>query len=296
METILLVDDDQDNLTLLQTILRKAGYEIVVAQDGASGIEQAKQSDPDLILLDVMMPQLDGFEVCRRLKAAPEIASIPVVFVTGKDDEAAVAEGMAVGAFHYVPKPFHSETILATVDYALEYGRLRRRYHDELKRTQDTIQLIDHCQFRFRSIAQAEGVAALLASVCPDPMGVLNGLSELLINAVEHGNLGITYDEKKQLLISRGLADEIARRMTLPEYSKRDVVVTFAREPDLLRIEIMDEGEGFAWERYLQFEPSRGFDPNGRGIAMAAAGGLTRIAYQGRGNHVIAEVSLSAAP
>jgi hypothetical protein len=108
-----------------------------------------------------------------------------------------------------------------------------------------------------------------------------------MINAIEHGNLGITYREKTLLLMENDWRAEVERRQELPQFRKRMARVRFERLNDCLRFTIRDEGSGFNWQRYLEFDPTRIFDPNGRGIAMARRSSFCNIEFQGNGNTVV---------
>ncbi|HXS15811.1 MAG TPA: adenylate/guanylate cyclase domain-containing protein [Polyangiaceae bacterium] len=125
-ERILVVDDAPENIQAISAILRAQGYQVLAATDGARALEVLKKLRPDLLLLDVIMPELDGFEVCKRLKATPEFAEIPVIFLTGKSETEDVVRGFEVGAVDYVTKPFNSHELLARVRTHLEIGRLNR--------------------------------------------------------------------------------------------------------------------------------------------------------------------------
>jgi DNA-binding NtrC family response regulator len=113
--TVLVVDDDAASLSALFECLRRAGYRVLVAQDGHSALERAASGKPALILLDVMMPDLDGFETCRRLKADAATADIPVLFLTALADTAEKLKGFDAGAVDYLTKPFQWEEVLARV-------------------------------------------------------------------------------------------------------------------------------------------------------------------------------------
>jgi phosphoserine phosphatase RsbU/P len=146
--------------------------------------------------------------------------------------------------------------------------------------------------YQVRTLAEAKDLAALLASEHPDADRVVIGLTELLVNAVEHGNLGITYAEKADLLDRGELEREIARRLSLPELASRRVKVTLRREPGLLVTWIEDEGEGFDWRPYIDYDPERALDPNGHGIAIARGMSFDDVVYHGRGNVVVATIRL----
>ncbi|WP_374676159.1 putative bifunctional diguanylate cyclase/phosphodiesterase [Ideonella sp.] len=116
--TVLIVDDTPENIDVLSAILDGLGCEIMVANQGQRALELAARRRPDLILLDVMMPGMDGFEVCRRLKADMSLAEIPVVFVTARTDD--LAAGFAMGGSDYITKPLHAEEVRARVRHQVE--------------------------------------------------------------------------------------------------------------------------------------------------------------------------------
>ena len=117
---ILIVDDVSKNIQVLGTILKQQSYQIYVAQNGAQALKIAEEAQPDLILLDVMMPELDGFETCRHLKLSPKTRQIPVIFLTAKVESEDVIRGFEAGAVDYVTKPFKPVELLARVRTQLE--------------------------------------------------------------------------------------------------------------------------------------------------------------------------------
>src|SRR5215831_13105838 len=119
-EKILIVDDDEDILLIVQTILASAGYSAFTARNGREGVDLARDLVPDLILLDVMMPELSGWEVCTTLKNGPDTRSIPVVMLTVKSEIKDLITGMQVGADDYITKPFTKRHLLETVERLLE--------------------------------------------------------------------------------------------------------------------------------------------------------------------------------
>lgn len=110
---VLIVDDVPDNLALLHDALDAAGYTVLVATDGAGALQRAAQADPDIVLLDAVMPGMDGFEVARRLKAGPETAHIPIVFMTGLTSTEHVLAAFEAGGIDYVTKPIRPPEVLA---------------------------------------------------------------------------------------------------------------------------------------------------------------------------------------
>lgn len=123
---ILIVDDNPTNLEVLSTSLSQAGFQIAIATDGESALEQVSYHLPELILLDVMMPGIDGFETCRRLKENPNTYDIPVIFMTALSDNSNKVKGLSIGAVDYITKPFQYEEVLARVRIHLKMQNLTR--------------------------------------------------------------------------------------------------------------------------------------------------------------------------
>jgi CheY-like chemotaxis protein len=117
---ILVVDDAPVNLKLLATLLRRENYNIRCATGGAMALRSAQDSPPDLILLDITMPDMDGYEVCRRLKAEPETAKIPVIFVSALDASAEQERVRAAGGVGYISKPYQIQDVLVSVQDAFK--------------------------------------------------------------------------------------------------------------------------------------------------------------------------------
>lgn len=112
---ILVVDDEQDILELIRHTLNKEGYEVHVAANGQQAVEKAKKIKPSLILMDVMMPVMDGMEACRQLKEDPETATLPIIFLTARSEEFAELAGFEAGADDYISKPIRSRVLLSRI-------------------------------------------------------------------------------------------------------------------------------------------------------------------------------------
>jgi twitching motility two-component system response regulator PilH len=122
MARILIVDDSPSQLLGMKRIVEKLGHEIVTAEDGASGVEVAKSTMPDLILMDVVMPNLNGFQATRAISKEPSTANIPVVLVTTKDQETDKVWGMRQGAKAYITKPFTENQLIEVINSLLVAG------------------------------------------------------------------------------------------------------------------------------------------------------------------------------
>jgi DNA-binding response OmpR family regulator len=120
---VLLVEDEGDVAELIRYNLAKEGYDVVLTANGNEALRLAREHRPDVLLLDIMVPQLNGWEVCRRLKKDPELASIPVIMVSGRVEEGDKVLGFEVGADDYVTKPFSPRELIARVRAVLRRGR-----------------------------------------------------------------------------------------------------------------------------------------------------------------------------
>lgn len=135
---ILIVDDVMSNVLLLKVLLKNEEYNIVTANNGTEALSQVIEEKPDLILLDVMMPDLDGFEVCERLKKDKETAGIPIIFLTALNNTSDIVKGFQVGANDFISKPFNKEELLIRVKHQISLITARRiisRQNKELQRT-----------------------------------------------------------------------------------------------------------------------------------------------------------------
>jgi anti-sigma regulatory factor (Ser/Thr protein kinase) len=146
-------------------------------------------------------------------------------------------------------------------------------------------------QFEIQTMEEAEKLSTMLAKQYPDPDRVATGIWELISNGIEHGNLEINFDEKVQLIQSGTYTDEIVKRLTLPKYSERFVLVDFKRIKGAIRLSVSDDGAGFDYAKYFDaaYSPD---GPNGRGIVIASKLCFDRVVYHGRGNVVDAIIDL----
>ncbi len=291
---ILIVDDNPLDRKLLQAHLSPNGYALDFARDGLEAMNMLERQplSYDVVLLDRSMPRMNGMEVLTRIKATPHLRMLPVIMQTALADRPQILEGIRAGAYYYLTKPFDGQTLTAVVGTAVrdfaEYKELQQR----VRLGVECLTLIQHATLSIQTVEQARDTAAVLVNACPDPSATVIGLTELLVNAVEHGNLGITYEEKTALNAAGLWEAEIRRRLVLPENIHKRVELRMERTSDELRFTIRDEGPGFPWQKYVEVDTSRAFDNHGRGIAIARAMSFDRVEYRGNGNEVVATVRL----
>lgn len=294
-ERVLVVDDEQLNLFIIEEFLEQEDIALEMHSNllDAWASLSAAESNFSLVVLDRMMPELDGMELLRRMKSEARFADVPVIMQTAASSPDQVREGLEAGAYYYLTKPYEPEALISIVRAALEDRRGRRQLRSRAARLEEAQALIRNVEYSFVTLEDIASLVPVLADMCPVPDVVAPGLSDLMVNAVEHGNLGVTYQEKSLLKWEGDWEGEIQRRLALPQFQGRFATVRVERDTQALTFTITDQGAGFVWEKFLSFDPDRAFDPNGRGIAMARMMSFAALEYQGKGNVVVARVSLA---
>ncbi|KIL98565.1 Serine phosphatase RsbU regulator of sigma subunit [Paramagnetospirillum magnetotacticum MS-1] len=292
--SLLVVDDMPMNRKLLDTMLKAEGYAIAEAEDGLVALErlQAEPERFDAILLDRQMPRMDGMTLLRHLKSDIRLAQIPVIMQTAFGSSEDIAEGIQAGVFYYLVKPLQLQILSSVVKAAVADHRRAQKLRTDLRRQSGTLALLEQGEFAFRTLAEADWLAVALASLCPWAPDVVTGLSELMVNAIEHGNLEISYQEKTEFLTSGRLIEEIEARLARPDLGDRRASIAVSREPQGLRFTVRDQGPGFDWRPYMDISPERAFHSHGRGIAIARRLSFDTLAYHEPGNVVEVAVAM----
>ena len=296
--TVLVVDDEPINLEIIAEHLDGLGYTIDTAGDGTGALAMLERAPDryDALLLDHMMPVLDGLTVLRRLKADPRFQLLPVIMQSAAASPDKIAEGLELGAHYYLTKPYEGGALRAVLRTALEGHAQSRALIEKIRTINGAMPLLREGRFQFKTVAEARQLAANLGNVCPNAEVAALGLTELLINAVEHGNLNISYREKSALLEQDRWEQEVERRGALPENAHKTVDLHFERARGKLRFVIRDAGVGFNFSGYLDLAPDRAYDLHGRGIAMARKLSFAELKYRGTGSEVIATITETASP
>ena len=286
--TVLAVDDNPAALRLLESMLERKKYHVLTAVNGLDALNvMEEQGDKvDIVLLDRIMPEMDGIEFCQRIKADPRFRRIPVIMQTAAGHPQEVKEGIEAGVFYYLVKPLSVETLSSIVESARikihKYKEQRKRFLER----QESMTMVQSLSCCFRTLEEGEKLAVFLSQFFPDPDQVFIGVSELFLNAVEHGNLAISYEEKGQFLKENSLRKEIEVRLSHSSYQDRKVHVSFEKKEEGCVLVISDEGEGFDWKNYLQVAPERATYSHGRGIAMANMMSFDKLFFNEKGNTV----------
>lgn len=290
---ILAVEDNVIAMNFLTAQISELGHKVMTATDGAQALEVLNENlnNIDVILMDREMPVMDGLSAVKRIKSNTLSRDIPIIMVTGADSSKQMQEGLNAGVFYYLTKPVNEEMLRSVLSAAVREAQQARTLSEELNKHKTSFNLIETCRFQFSTLTQAESLAAFIANCYPQPTRVLRGLGELLINAIEHGNLQIGYDKKTQLIEDNIWRSEIERRQQLPEYIDKKATATVSHKEDGTYLVIEDEGDGFNWREYIQIDPERASDNHGRGIAQAKTMSFDKLTFNETGNQVIAFVN-----
>ncbi|MCK4866363.1 MAG: response regulator, partial [Gammaproteobacteria bacterium] len=287
---ILVVDDEPLNLDIIEEFLTGKGqaYIVETARDGIEAMEklEANSTKYDVVLLDRMMPRMSGMEVLDKMSSHPELKYIPVILQTAKVSKEDILEGLKAGAYYYLTKPFTSDILHSVVKTAVKDRSYNKALLASLNVTKSSVKLLKNAHFEFRSLEDVRAVSSLVACACDEAEKIAMGLSELMINAVEHGNLHIGYEEKSELRKQDLWEAEIAKRLDLPEHKEKYASLDVVNNSDSVTFTITDQGNGFEWDDFMEFDTTRVMDNHGRGIAMANKLYFSKLEYQGNGNTV----------
>ncbi len=288
---VLIADDDRVMREILRHYLESSNYAVQTASDGALAWQMLDKAESafDIVVTDYNMPHMNGMELLAKIKGDPRFYDLPVIFQTAIASREAIIEGVRAGIYHYLTKPYDEKTLLAFVDAAIEDNRRHTALKDKAADKKIALGLVYKAEFRFQSLNEARDLASLLSEMSCNPTRVVTGLSELLLNAVEHGNLGISYQEKTELVTQGRWRQEVDRRLREPEYKDRFVnVKVFKESATRTTFTIKDQGQGFDHAKYLKFVPELATQIHGRGIAMSRMLSFDSLEYVGNGNQVIA--------
>ena len=281
---ILVVDDNVDNVELLTKRLRAMGYRTCEAYDGEQALARVETEDPDLIILDVMMPKIDGYEVCRRLKASDRTRMIPVLMLTAKREVPDKIRGLDIGADDYITKPFNPQELMARVR-----SLLARKNEEEKRVTEERLDALGQ---------MAEGVAHEVRN----PMVAIGGFARRIRDKLPPGDPLREYAERilKEVRRLETMVEEIVRFKTLmiSPYEPVDLRALADRVIEEKRREI--EEAGLHLERRYGDVPEVQGDPRNLRLALAnlldnsveatPSGGMITVAIEPAGDHVRVEV------
>ncbi|WP_321325030.1 ATP-binding protein [Thiomicrorhabdus sp.] len=244
-------------------------------------------------IIDESILDRDDFAVFQNYRKQPVINIIPMILqINSSNNLKMVQKALESGIYFSLNYPYDSSLFNAVLTAANQGFTQHLEAANRLTNFENIRPLTQEAVFHVRDIKDAQTVSSVLAFITPDQKRVAIGLFELILNAIEHGNLNIGYKEKTRLTFNAALQNEIERRLNLPENLKKYVTVKVKRLKNQLRFTIKDCGDGFNFMNYLDFSENRVLDHHGRGIMIANQLSFDEIKYQDNGSKVICKVNL----
>lgn len=291
---LLVIDNNQEAVDYLENILEDSPYNVHKYQDGEEAFN-VLLNEPDkfsAIILGQEILNMHGIYLLHKISSCSSLKIIPVIMEasTGTIEEMEIC--IRAGVRYYLPKPVDKTQLPAIIETAIRDQERYRTAEQSVWKTRPLSTLIN-ATFKLQTLSEAQAITTLLANECPNPRLAAVGISEILINAIEHGNLGITYNEKTKLHEDAQWLAEIERRLTLPQNENKYVTVVFTKTQGHISIRISDEGDGFDWRQFQAIDSSRLFDNHGRGLIMARSLSFESMIYHGNGNDVECMIPLA---
>lgn len=296
---LLLVDDDPVSLALLSAYLNETGYQLTLAKDGVQALDIIQNHPNDYFsayLFDYRMPNMDGITLLQALKSDRRYEMVPAILQTSADSHEDINLGIQSGAFYYLLKPFSKSHLLSIIEAAVKGFTNHQQIINQACQQAENAPVLKNGHFTYKTVEQAKNLSNILANLTPNPQKVAIGFFELLVNAVEHGNLDIGYQQKTKLIQQDQLQAEIQRRLSIQPYKNRYVDVRIDRTDQALMVTIKDMGKGFDSEPFLDFSIDRAMDNHGRGIMMANKLSFDELTFSEKGNVAYCTIKVDEKP
>ena len=295
--SVLVVGSSSGSKYYLQEMLKDQSVTLTFAgsvQEAKQFILQDTLSLYDAYLFDNSQCYENNLMLLKALKKNGQYAVVPVIFQADIEDMSLVQQGLKHGVYFYLLKPYTQELLLSVLKAAVTGFDHQQALSQNLTalesrngRLESKLQI---AKFHIKTVEDAKSLSCALAFIAPKPKEVALGLFELMTNAIEHGSLNISYQEKTNLIQANYLKAEINRRQKLPQYCKKIVTVEFERKPNFLQFTIRDTGEGFDYTPYLDFSVERVMDSHGRGVMIANKLSFDELFYEDNGCTVVGRV------
>jgi len=292
--TLLVIDRNKDSVNFLQDMLYDKPYTIVVSSDGESVFAHLLTNPEQFsaIILGQNIEDINGLQLLHKINACSALKTIPVIMEASTGTLEEMENCIRSGARYYLPKPIDKEIIPKIIDTAIRDQDRYNLVEKSVLASKPTNTLVS-ATFKLQTLEEAQVAANIIANECPNPRLAAVGITEMLINAIEHGNLGIGYAEKTRLHEAEQWLVEIERRLLLPENLNKYVTISFNKTNSHINIRVKDQGKGFDWRQYQDLDSKRVFDNHGRGIVMARSLAFQELIYHENGSDVECIIPLS---
>ena len=293
--SVLLVEDEPSARMAIEQQLKGLGYETLTAGDAQSARDllAAMPHAVDVIVLDGSLPDDGGMRLARHVRKDHALSAKPIVLLSEDRDALCGGGGLNPDVQYHLRKPADPAILQSVVATAFRHAETIATLSARIDGDRSAMALVSAAKWQFRTPRHARDLAVLLAGAFPVPERAVVGLLELMLNAIEHGNLAIGHQRKRELVEAEAFDDEVERRLALPEYKGRTATTTLKREDNGLHVIITDEGAGFRPQPFLSHDPGRGASRCGRGIARARSISFDRLGYNAAGNQVVGFVSIA---
>lgn len=288
---VLLVHNKVDTGKKAFAALQKSGFDVEYAESSRRALEimESRYREIGVVVLDVGTAMAESFNLAETIRCNSDYRSISVA--TFSDNNTAAARIYAAAGLmplYSLTYPINLKTLAVTLQGATADTQRKRDLATHVAGAAASFDILDSCRFSVRTLQDVERSAYMAASCFPQPARAIHGLEELLLNAVEHGNLEIGHAQKFELLKSGGWADEIQSRLDSENYSARKVDFAVVKRDGGTSAVITDQGPGFAWKSIMNGTSEDGQAIRGRGISRARLMSFDKITYNETGNRVVA--------
>ncbi|SCA57775.1 putative Response regulator receiver protein [Candidatus Terasakiella magnetica] len=292
---ILVVDGDPYAQNLLADQLTDKKHQLSFFETGKKALNELNTHPEryDVVIIDFdLCEEMSDLQCLHAIKDDEKFIHLPVIIKTDNHNITFISDALSAGAFYFLEKSTDKKVVQSLVHSAKKHKE--QSEHNDFKHAQARkgIKFAKNASFAIRTLDEMEQLTSLLCCAYPEPESVNLGIHELLTNAIEHGNLGLEYQKKSQLVLDNDWQNEIYRRLNLPENINKFVEVELTITDKEIELVITDQGKGFRSESYMEIDPCRMFDAHGRGIAMALQISFDEVEYIGCGNQVRTVVKL----
>ena len=248
---------------------------------------------PENYSIIVISPTEDNLHLLHQLNTCSKTRTIPVLMELLHNTTIEEIDNYIRSGIRYcLPATLELETVKNMLFAAINDRKKHLALVRDISAERSALTMFN-ALFKFQRLEDCQSLANLISNACPNPKLAIIGIAEILINAIEHGNLGISYAEKTKLQSYSNWFEEIEKRVNLPENKNKYVTVSFDRTKEYIKLHVKDEGIGFEWSKFQQLDSSRIHDSHGRGIIMAKSLAFDRLEYNDKGNEVTCYINVS---